>query len=42
MAALYEAAIKGKGTLMPPKGGNSALSDADAKAAVDFMVNQSK
>jgi cytochrome c5 len=39
--ALYEAAIKGKGA-MPPKGGNTALSDADVKAAVDFMVGQAK
>jgi cytochrome c5 len=35
--ALYEAALKGKGA-MPPKGGNTALPDADVKAAVDFMV----
>jgi cytochrome c5 len=39
--ALYEAAIKGKGA-MPPKGGNTALSDAEVKAAVDFMVGQAK
>ena len=39
--ALYEAALKGKGA-MPPKGGNMSLSDADVKAAVDFMVAQSK
>jgi cytochrome c5 len=36
--ALYEAALKGKGA-MPPKGGNTALPDADVKAAVDFMVS---
>ena len=35
---LYEVAIKGKGA-MPPKGGNNALSDADVKAAVDYMVS---
>jgi len=35
--ALYETALKGKGA-MPPKGGNMALSDADVKAAVDYMV----
>jgi cytochrome c5 len=35
--ALYEAALKGKGA-MPPKGGNTALPDADVKAAVDYMV----
>jgi cytochrome c5 len=36
--ALYQAALKGKGA-MPPKGGNTALADADVKAAVDFMVS---
>lgn len=39
--ALYAAAIKGKGA-MPAKGGNAALSDADVKAAVDFIVAGSK
>lgn len=39
--ALHQAALKGKGA-MPPKGGNMALSDADVKAAVDFLVSQSK
>jgi cytochrome c5 len=39
--ALHQAALKGKGA-MPPKGGNMALSDADVKAAVDFMIGQSK
>jgi len=39
--ALYESALKGKGA-MPPKGGNSALADADVKAAVDFLVGQAK
>ncbi len=34
---LYAMSIKGKG-VMPPKGGNPSLSDADVKAAVDFMV----
>jgi len=42
---LYTHALKGftgkKGT-MPPKGGNTTLADADVKAAVDFMVSQSK
>jgi cytochrome c5 len=41
---LYKHAIEGftgaKGA-MPPKGG-SALADADVKAAVEFMVSQSK
>jgi len=39
--ALTESVLKGKGA-MPPKGGNTALSDADIKAAVDFLVNQAK
>lgn len=33
--------FKGKG-MMPPKGGNSKLSDDDVKAAVDYMVEHSK
>lgn len=41
MDTLYAAAIKGKG-IMPPKGGNASLSDADVKAAVDFMVAAAK
>jgi cytochrome c5 len=43
-ATLYEHAIKGfqgKAGVMPPKGGSSA-SDADVKAAVDYMVSASK
>jgi cytochrome c5 len=39
--ALHQSALKGKGA-MPPKGGNTSLSDADVQAAVDFMVSQSK
>ena len=42
---LYEHAIKGfKGSkgLMPAKGGRANLSDAEVKAAVDYMVAQSK
>lgn len=35
--AMYVAALKGKGA-MPPKGGNTSLSDADVKAAVDYLV----
>ncbi len=38
---LYEHAIKGyqgKAGVMPAKGGNAALADADVKAAVDYMV----
>jgi len=37
MPAVYAIALKGKGA-MPPKGGNLSLSDADVKAAVDYMV----
>ena len=40
-AALHGSALKGKG-VMPAKGGNAALSDADVIAAVDFMVGQAK
>lgn len=45
MDTLYMHSIKGfqgKVGMMPPKGGNMALSDADMKSAVDFMVSQSK
>jgi cytochrome c5 len=41
MPTVYEIALKGKGA-MPPKGGNLSLSDADVKAAVDYMVNAAK
>lgn len=40
-AELYKDALNGKGA-MPPKGGNPALSDADVKAAVDYMVSAAK
>jgi cytochrome c5 len=41
--ALYTVGLKGKpGTGMVAKGGNASLSDADVKAAVDFMVDKSK
>jgi len=39
--AMMQSMIKGKGA-MPPKAGNPALSDAEIRAAVDFMVSQSK
>ena len=39
--ALYASALKGKGA-MPAKGGNTALSEADVKAAVDYMVATAK
>ena len=41
VAHLHESALKGKGA-MPPKGGNPTLSDADVKAAVDYMVAAAK
>ena len=34
--------FQGKGGVMPPKGGYSSLSDADVKAAVDYMVSAAK
>ncbi len=42
---LYAHAIQGfqgKGGVMPPKGGNTTLADADVKAAVDYMVSAAK
>src|SRR5439155_5237049 len=41
MDALVQSSLKGKGA-MPPKGGNAALSDADLRAAIEFMVSQAK
>jgi cytochrome c5 len=38
---LHQSALKGKGA-MPPKGGNTALSDADVMAAVDYLAGQGK
>jgi cytochrome c5 len=38
---LYDHAIKGFNT-MPPKGGQTALPDADVRAAVDYLLAQSK
>ena len=40
-AAMVNAVLKGKGA-MPAKGGNAALSDADIKAAVGYMVKSIK
>ena len=39
--ALHASALKGKGA-MPAKGGNTALSDSDVTAAVDYMVAAGK
>ena len=39
--AMVQSVIKGKGA-MPPKAGNPALGDAEIRAAVEFMVSQSK
>jgi len=42
---LYKHAIggfKGKSGVMPAKGGRTDLSDADVKAAVDYMVANSQ
>ena len=39
--AVVAAVIKGKGA-MPPKAGNPALSEAEIKAAVDYMIDQAK
>jgi cytochrome c5 len=41
MDSLLQAALKGKGA-MPPKGGDQSLSDAQVRAAIEFMVSQSK
>jgi len=43
--ALYASAVngvQGSAGAMPAKGGNPALSDAEVRAAVDYMVAQSK
>lgn len=39
--ALTAVAVKGKGA-MPPKGGKPALTTDDVKAAVEYMLSQSK
>ncbi|HEX4857960.1 MAG TPA: c-type cytochrome, partial [Usitatibacteraceae bacterium] len=40
-SALHGSALKGLNA-MPPKGGNAGLPDAEVKAAVDYMIAQSK
>lgn len=39
--AMTAVVIKGKG-IMPPRGGGASLSDADVKAAVEYIVQQVK
>jgi cytochrome c5 len=39
--AMVGSVVKGKGT-MPPKGGNASLTEADIKAAVEYMTSQVK
>ena len=39
--AMMQSVIKGKGA-MPPKAGNPSLSDAEIRAAVEFMASQGK
>lgn len=44
-STLYKHALggfQGKSGLMPPKGGNAGLPDADVKAAVDYMVSKAE
>ncbi len=41
MDTLYTVALRGKGA-MPARGGNPSLADAEVKAAVDYLVAQSR
>ena len=41
-AALYKVALEGNTKGMPPRGGRSDLSDAEVKAAVDYMLAAAK
>jgi len=41
IAALLKSALAGKGA-MPPKGGNASLSEAELRAAIEYMVSHSK
>ena len=38
---LLHSVLRGKGA-MPPKGGNASLSDAQAEAALDYMLSKSR
>lgn len=38
---LLQSALRGKGG-MPPKGGNPGLTDSQVRAAVEYMISQSK
>jgi cytochrome c5 len=38
---LVQVALKGEGA-MPPKGGNPALSEEEVRAAVNYMIEQSR
>jgi cytochrome c5 len=40
MDTLMSTALKGKGA-MPPKGGHASLSDAEIKAAIEYMLEKS-
>ena len=40
MDTLVSTALKGKGA-MPPKGGHASLSDAEIKAAIEYMLGKS-
>ena len=40
-AALFASATKGKGPMMPARGGNPKLSDAEVQAAVNYIISQS-
>lgn len=39
--SLLHSVLRGKGA-MPPKGGNASLSDAQAEAALDYMLSKIK
>jgi len=41
MDSLVQSVLKGKGA-MPPKAGNASLTEAQIRAAVEFMISQSK